>query len=98
MASLSPISCGHDTITVGASSVGLTAANIPATAQSAEIHTAADIRIWLDGTLPTAATGMPITAGETIQLQSRHEIENFRAIAPGSVSTLSVIYYDSYVE
>lgn len=98
MSSASPISCGHDTITVGASSVGLTAANIPAAAHSASIHTTAEIRIWLDGTAPTATVGMPIDAGEDILLQSRHELENFRAIATGPDSTLSVIYHDSYVE
>ncbi len=98
MASMSPISCGHDTITVGASSIGLTAANIPASAQSAVIHTTADIRLWLDGTDPTPSVGMPIQAGEDILLQSRHEILNLKAIAVTSDAVLTVIYYDSYVE
>jgi hypothetical protein len=97
MASLSPISCGHDTVTVGSASVGLTAAAIPDAANAADLHTSADIRLWLDGADPTPSTGMPIPAGETIQLQSRHEIENFRAIAPSAESTLSIIYYDCYV-
>lgn len=97
MASLSPISCGHQTMTIGPAAAGLASSPIPFAANAAELHTSADIRIWLDGSDPTASAGMPIPAGETILLQSRHEIENFRAIAPGAESTLSIIYYDCYV-
>ena len=97
MASLSPISCGHHTMTIGSAAAGLTPP-IPLSATAAEFHTGADLRIWLDGADPTASTGMPIPAGETILLQSRHEIENFRAVASGAESTLSVIYYDCYID
>lgn len=98
MSSLSPISCGHATVAVGPAAAGLAASAIPLAASAAELHTSADIRIWLDGADPTPTAGMPIPAGETVLLQSRHEIENFRAVAPGAESTLSVIYYDCYVE
>lgn len=96
--STSPRSNGHDTILVSAAAIGLTAVNIPPEANAADIHTSAAIRIWLDGTAPTAAEGMPISAGETLQLQSRSEIESFRAITVAADATLSVIYYDAYIQ
>ena len=83
MASLSPISCGHQTMTIGPASAGL-ASPIPFAANAAEIHTSADIRIWPDGSDPTASAGMPVSAGETVLLNFP-QIENFRAIAPGGI-------------
>jgi hypothetical protein len=94
----SPISVGHDSLSVTAgTALGLSAgaAGIPANATKADIFTDQDIRIWLDGTAPTATTGMKIDAGTIFELESRNEIENIRAIAVSESAALMINYKDA---
>jgi hypothetical protein len=95
MATASPISVGHDTVSVtSGSTVGLTAANIPDNTNSAEVYTPYEIHYWLDGTSPTTTTGLVWPAGTTFLLESRSEILNFKAIATSTTSALAVNYRD----
>jgi hypothetical protein len=56
----SPISVGHDTLTVSSTAVGLNsgARGIYAGGGKRRIFTDQDIRIWLDGTSPTTTSGL----------------------------------------
>ncbi len=92
----SPITLGASTQTVSSTAVPLS--GIPTAANAADIYTSADIRIWTNGALPTASAGMLIDAGVTITLQSRSEIDGFRAIAVSGDATLAVEYKDWYVK
>jgi hypothetical protein len=94
----SPISVGHDIVNVTVSAaVALSAgaAGIPTNATKADVFTDQDIRIWLDGTEPTATTGMKIDAGTIFELESRSEIDNLRVIAISASSGLMINYKDS---
>lgn len=52
------------------------------------------IRVWMDGSAPTAAIGIEFFPGTIYTLQGYHDILNFHAIsADGSDATCNVQYY-----
>lgn len=51
------------------------------------------IRMWLDGTVPTASTGQLISAGDVIVLESEDELQDAQFIrASGSDASLSCMF------
>ena len=89
-----------DQITVAASAIGLTTANIRgygsnryAAERVIVIVETATIRWRDDGTDPTSAVGMIANPGTILTLDNRDRIEKWRGIRTGSTSaTLSVTY------
>ncbi len=84
----------HETLTVGASSVPLTASVYAAlfAVNSATITIeSANIRFWIDGTAPTASVGHLANSGDVVKL-SGQDIKNFNAIATSGTATLYVTY------
>ena len=72
------------------------ALTVPRTAMCAEIYVrTAAIVFTRDGTAPTATLGIQANAGDIIMLNSREELENFRAIRQGGTNaTLDVEYFN----
>jgi len=82
----------HDTVTIGTSSTSLV--TIPNDATYALVTIEGDIRYWLDGGNPTNELGMKRGDGDTIDLASRSDIENFRAISlTGGDVTIQIQYF-----
>lgn len=84
---------GHETLTVSSASAGgfLT---IPAGARQAYISCeTAQIRFWVDGTLPTSTTGHVINIGDSFRLDSAGQIANFKAIGISASATLQITYF-----
>jgi hypothetical protein len=53
------------------------------------------VRWTIDGTTPTSTVGHPGAAGDIIMLDGINAIQNFKAIATGSNSTLDVTYFSN---
>ena len=88
------VALASEQLTVAAAAIGLAA--IPASANHAIVHVwDADISLTLDGaTTPTATVGTRQADGQTFELESRDEIDNFEAIRLAAVSArLNVQYY-----
>jgi hypothetical protein len=85
---------GYELLTVADSAVGF--ATIPLNANKAVIVVEdATIRWRIDGTNPDANTGTKSFVNSTIILDSRDQIDNFKAIRQGTTSAkLSVNYYE----
>ena len=84
----------HETLTVADTAVGLTSATYSDATRAEMTLETAQIRVWLDGTAPTATVGMPIYVGDPIVLNSAAQIANFKAIRTNSTSgTLSIQYF-----
>ena len=84
----------HETLTVADTAVGLTSDTyLDATRAEMTLETA-QIRMWADGTDPTASVGIPAEIGDTIVLNSAAQIANFKAIRTGTTSgVLSIQYF-----
>ena len=84
----------HETLTVADTAVGLTSATYSDATRAEMTLETAQIRIWLDGTAPTASAGILVEIGDPIVLNSAAQIANFKAIRTGSTSgTLSIQYF-----
>jgi len=86
-----------ETITVADTAIGFTASKI--TKPNIEVSFAfcvlagAQIRFWIDGTSPTTTVGQLLEIGQTLTLDKRGDVINFKAIRTGATSgTLSVCY------
>lgn len=67
---------------------------VPAGAMVAEIYVrTAPVVFTRDGTDPTATAGIQANAGDIIVLNSRDEVEKFKAIAVSTTLTLDVEYF-----
>lgn len=66
---------------------------VPAKAISAKLYPSEEIRFWLDGTVPTASSGVICCAGGEITLESRAELEGFKAIAVSDTATTAVLFF-----
>ena len=83
----------HETLTVAAVAVGLTAATyLEATRAEISVTTAA-IRMWVDGTDPTATVGEPVQIGDRIILDSAAKIAGIRFIRIGGTSAELPVHY-----
>lgn len=84
----------HEVITVAASAVGLTSATyLDAKGAEMTLETG-QIRIWLDGTDPTATVGHLVEIGDTVALNSAAQIANIKAIRTGSTSgSITITYF-----
>jgi hypothetical protein len=86
----------HETLSVGAAAVGLTAAKAGAAALAELVCETDGIRYWKDsgisGNNPTAAQGILVGAGEKFYLFVP-ELGGFRAIRVTGDATLQVTYY-----
>ena len=84
----------HETLTVADTAVGLTSATYSDATRAEMTLETAQIRMWADGTDPTASAGILVNVGDTIVLNSAAQIANFKAIRTGSTSgTLSIQYF-----
>lgn len=91
---LTPIASGRQALTVD-NTVGGVSLTIPtgATACWMRLETA-QIRYTVDTTAPTTTVGWLLEIGEILELQTRVEMSNFRAIRTGGSSgTLEVEYW-----
>ena len=92
-------SLGSETLAISSSAIGL--ASIPSGATLAEVHVLdADIVFTLDGTTTPVGGGTPLGYrqgnGQTFELESKDEIDNFDAIRLGSSDAR--IYVEYYRE
>lgn len=93
-----PVAFAKETITVSSTAIGLTKATYnPAasgrTALVAFMTVAADnIRVWFDGSIPTATVGHLITSGSGLMICSA-DLPKFLAIRQTTDATVSVTYY-----
>ena len=78
-----------------AAAVPLTAAVYGAAVKALIVNETNNIRVRWDGTSPTTAVGHLLLAGSTIELDSAADIANFKAIAVGTASTISVTYSEA---
>jgi hypothetical protein len=53
----------------------------------------ANVRYTVDGTTPTASTGMPLLQNSCISLQNAATLNKFQAIQQSSTATIDVSYY-----
>ena len=84
----------HEELTVADSAIGLTSATyLDATRAEMTLETA-QIRIWVDGTDPTASEGHLVEVGDIIILNSVAQIAGFKAIRTGGTSgVLKATYF-----
>lgn len=88
-----PTPYDHETITVADSAIGCTAAtSVEASRAEMTLETAA-IRMWDDGTAPTASVGELVQIGSRIILKSPIQITNFKAIRVGITSAKLTVQY-----
>ncbi len=67
---------------------------VPNTAMCAEIYVrTAPVTFTRDGTAPTATLGLQAQPMDTIMLNSRAELDNFKAIAVGATLTLDCEFF-----
>ena len=67
---------------------------VPDAAMVAEIYVrTASVVFTRDGTAPTATKGIQADAGDIIVLNSRAELDNFKAIAVSTTLTVDVEYF-----
>jgi hypothetical protein len=86
----------HETITVTTLAVSQLDATYAATAGAVFITVETNnIRYWIDGGIPTTAIGHPVVSAayQNLWFNDPMSIKEFRAIAVGGNSTLSVTYY-----
>jgi hypothetical protein len=84
----------HETLTVAATAIGLTAGKYGDAIRAEMSLELAQIRMWDDGTDPTATVGDPVNVGDRIILKSAAQIAGFKAIRTGGTSgKLSVSYF-----
>ncbi len=78
-------------LSIGASAVPLT---VPTLANCAEIYVrTAAVVFTKSGTDPTATLGMQAEVGDIIPLNSRDELDKFRAIRAAASATIDVEYF-----
>lgn len=89
-----PAPSGRQALTVDDTAGGVTL-TVPSAAIAAYCRLeTAQIRYTLDGTAPTTTVGWLLEIGETLELESRAELEGFKAIRTGGTSgTLEVEYW-----
>ena len=95
-----PIPYANEQITVSSTSLGLTATKYNPTdgggnAIQADISTEGSIRIWYDGTAPTAAIGIPLVGSAAAPVYftvCTATIPKLRMIRQSADSTISVQY------
>lgn len=84
----------HESITVGATAIGITSALITAlTTQNAQAFCTletAQIRYTTDGTTPTSTVGHLLEVGQSLVLEGLPDITAFRAIRTSGSGTLKV--------
>jgi hypothetical protein len=91
----------YESISVTDSAVGFTAAKITPTSNNHKIPQeavfsveTASIRVRMDGTDPTASTGLLIPSGTIFTVTGQTDIRRFKAIRDGSTSaTIEVLYF-----
>ena len=82
-----------ETVTVSTVSKPLTQTKLLNYTQAFITVETAPVRFQVDGTLPTAAVGHQLDAGDTLSLDSRTQLTNFKAIRTGGTdAVLSVSY------
>jgi hypothetical protein len=88
---LAPSSSSHEVLQV-TTAAAKSLVSIPTDAIGAYVHTSADVRFWLDGSVPTTSVGYPKSADVEFELQSMEELVGFKVISQTENSTLSIIY------
>jgi hypothetical protein len=91
----------YESISVTDTAIGFTEAKISKGINSNKIPQSAmfsietaSIRIRMDGTAPTASTGLLLTAGTVVTVLGETNIKRFKAIRSGSTSaTIEVLYF-----
>ncbi|GBF73224.1 putative SGNH/GDSL hydrolase family protein [Paenibacillus sp. 598K] len=85
-------SVGHETLTLNSMAAGL--ASIPEGATKAALTVEDNAaRYWLDGSNPTVTAGHKLDPGDRLSLDSRSQVDKFRAIAVSGSSRLQVSYF-----
>ena len=56
------------------------------------------VRVWDDGTDPTATVGIALEPTDFVELTTKREVQNFRAIRRDGVDSTLRIQYGMYVE
>lgn len=74
-----------ETVTVGATAVGLTSSTYANKSKCLGRLETAQIRFWTDGTVPTAAVGILLEVGDTLELGVA-EARNLQMIRTGATS------------
>lgn len=84
----------HESVTIAASSTGLTAGTYLDAIRAIITLETAQIRITTDGTAASATVGHLIEVDDVITLVGTHQIASFRGYRTGSVSgVLKVTYF-----
>lgn len=80
-------------VTVADSAVGLTAGKV-ALADSVTITVeTANVRVRMDGVAPDATTGILLEPGDTLEVVTRENLTNLKAIRTGAVSGVMQVSY-----
>lgn len=83
----------NETITVGATAIGISSSTMTARRTCFGRLSVAQIRFWTDGTNPTAATGIILEVGDTLELGVA-QARGLRMIRTGATSgVFSVVCY-----
>lgn len=83
----------HETLTVAATAVGLTAATYLNATRAELTVTKAQINMWVDGTDPTATVGEPVQIGDRIILKSAAQIAGIKFIRTSLTSAELPVHY-----
>jgi len=86
----------RETIASVSSSIGFTSTYIPPTSLGVTYAFCqaidANVRICLDGTVPTSSKGIKILQNGTFEVWGSNALTNFRVIDDGATAKLEVIY------
>ena len=88
----------YESITVAATAIGFTAAKLaPSNSDTPEMAVCTletgQIRYRVDGTDPTSAEGHILNPGDSLIVDSLHDLKNFKAIRTGSTSGILKVSY-----
>ena len=87
--------CGYEQITSLSSAASLT---IPPNATMALVQAETQPVRWRDdATAPTSSVGMILYPGNVVQLNTKKQLTNFRAIQTAASAKLNVVYYEKKV-
>jgi hypothetical protein len=93
----------YESVTVGATAVGLAATTLDPTGRGQMTHCTgrletAQIRFRYDGTDPTASEGTPLEVGDVLEIDSHEDAARLKMIRTGGTSGVLKVHCDQRVE
>lgn len=84
----------YESITVAATAIGFTAATYDNAFKASITLETAQIRFRVDGTAPTSAEGHILDVAQSLEIEGKENIANFRAIRTGGTSGVLKVSYE----